>query len=113
MMEATTKQISFARNLGIENPQNYTKEALSKMIDEKQGNTNLFKPKNNAAMSPQTATAQVILTRTDKPHSFEFGKATRRHKIYYGTIEELKAQYTALKDNGFIDNEDEIETIKI
>lgn len=34
-MEPTDKQISFAKNLGIENPQNYTKAALREMIDKK------------------------------------------------------------------------------
>ena len=113
MGNPTEKQINFAAKLGIENAQNFTSEALSKMIDEKVGN----KPKpayqpqqNNAAISP--AVAQVILTRTDKPHSFEFGKASRRHKIYYGEVADLKIQYAELKEAGFIDLEDEIEFIK-
>ena len=37
MTEATPKQIGYAKKLAIENPENYTKEALSKMIDERIG----------------------------------------------------------------------------
>ena len=34
-MEATPKQIEFARKLGIEKPENFTKEALREIIDQK------------------------------------------------------------------------------
>ena len=30
-----------------------------------------------------------VVNRTERPNSFEFGKAGRRHKVYYDTKEEL------------------------
>ena len=102
-MEATQKQIEFAQKLGIENPQNYTKEALSKMINEKAPSK---KPYQNAPNQVSSAVQQVIVSnRTDKPHSYEFGKAGARHKIYYGEIEELKKHIEELKANGLIEED--------
>jgi hypothetical protein len=111
MTQATEKQIGYARKLGIENPENYTKEALSKMIDERTPNS----PKKpyKAPESQNIAKHDIVITRIEKPHSFEFGKASKRHKIYYGSVAELKEQYDALKNAGFIDLEDEIEHIKV
>lgn len=37
MSKPTNKQINYAKNLGIENPEKYTKEELSKKIDEVKG----------------------------------------------------------------------------
>ena len=31
-----------------------------------------------------------VVTQSDKPNSYEFGKAGSRHKVYYNNIEELK-----------------------
>jgi hypothetical protein len=45
----------------------------------------------------------VVVTRTDKPHSYEFGKAGARHKIYYNDIRELKEHIDALKEAGLTD----------
>ena len=42
----------------------------------------------------------VVIQRTEKPHSFEFGKPSSRHKIYYGDVEELKKQIEMLKTAG-------------
>lgn len=42
----------------------------------------------------------IILTRTEKPHSFEFGKATMRHKIYYSEINELVDHIESLCEAG-------------
>lgn len=38
-------------------------------------------------------------------NSFEFGKASKRHKIYYLTIEELTTKLVKLKNLGLIDEE--------
>lgn len=40
---------------------------------------------------------EIVLQRTEKPHSYEFGPANSRHKIYYGEISELKEHIEALK----------------
>lgn len=58
-----------------------------------------------------TARHDVVLSRTEKPHSYEFGKATSRHKVYYNDVAELKQHIEALKESGLY--EDEIQTIKI
>jgi hypothetical protein len=50
----------------------------------------------------------LVLTRVEKPHSYEFGKATARHKIYYSTVEELKAHIEALRESGFIEAQEEL-----
>jgi len=35
-----------------------------------------------------------------KPNSYEFGKASNRHKVYYNTIEELTEHIQNLKNAG-------------
>ena len=37
-----------------------------------------------------------------KPHSYEFGKAGDRFKIYYEDLEDLKQHLQALRDEGFL-----------
>ena len=60
--------------------------------------------KGSAPSIPQLTEIRhdVVLNRTEKPHSYEFGPANARHKIYYGEVAELKAQIEALKEFGFI-----------
>ena len=41
---------------------------------------------------------QIIISRSEKPHSYEFGKAGMRHKIYYGSVGELKQMMEELKE---------------
>ena len=41
----------------------------------------------------------------EKPNSFEVGVASKRHKIYYGEISELKERLLGLIDLGLIDAE--------
>ena len=41
---------------------------------------------------------QEIITKVEKPNSFEFGKAGNRHKIYYDTPENLLAHLNKLKE---------------
>ena len=47
----------------------------------------------------------IVISRTEKPHSYEFGKATARHKIYYSDIEELKQHLDALKEAKLMEND--------
>ena len=47
-----------------------------------------------------------VITENSKANSFECGRASLRHKIYYGEIEELKARLTALLELGLIDRAD-------
>jgi hypothetical protein len=45
----------------------------------------------------------IVISRTEKPHSYEFGKAGQRHKIYYEKIEELLTQIQLLKNAGLVE----------
>lgn len=104
MTEATEAQIKLAQKLNIDNPGQYTKEALSLKISEKLPDRS--KKPAEAPQSTITAKHDVVITRTEKPHSFEFGKASKRHKIYYGTVAELKEHIDMLKEQGLADIED-------
>ena len=42
----------------------------------------------------------VLLQRTDKPHSYEFGAPSSRHKIYYNEISELMDRIRMLVAEG-------------
>lgn len=55
---------------------------------------------------------QKILNIKDKPHSYEFGKANNRHKIYYNGVKELIDHIKFLKDAGLIDDELEIKALE-
>jgi len=47
---------------------------------------------------------ETILNKNDKPHSYEFGKASSRHKIYYNDVSELMEHIAKLKNLGLIDS---------
>jgi len=49
----------------------------------------------------KTATS-IVINQTEKPHSYEFGPAGQRHKIYYATVLELKDQIQQLKAQDLI-----------
>ena len=51
--------------------------------------------------------AQVIINKTEKANSYEFGKAGNRFKLYFEDAEDLKAQITALNKFGYGLDEDE------
>ena len=48
----------------------------------------------------------VVLNKTDKPNSYEFGKAGNRFKIYFNEVDELKARIKELEDAGLTHQED-------
>lgn len=50
--------------------------------------------------------SQTILNKTEKPNSYEFGKAGNRFKLYFDTAEDLKAQMAKLKEFELILDED-------
>lgn len=45
---------------------------------------------------------QVVLKRTEKANSYEFGKAANRFKLYFETPSDLKKMIDELKEQGFI-----------
>lgn len=47
----------------------------------------------------------VVINRVEKPHSYEFGKAGARHKIYYGEVLELREHIQMLRNAGLIEEE--------
>ena len=46
---------------------------------------------------PSLNAVGTVMNFNDKPHSYEFGKAGNRHKVYYNTVEELKEHVELLK----------------
>ena len=103
MTEPTIKQIKFAEQLGIPNPAQFTKEELSKQIDMR-ANKKPQETPQEAPGSTITGRHDIILTRIEKPHSFEFGKAGARHKVYYKDIPELQAHIDGLIKAGLYDS---------
>ena len=47
--------------------------------------------------TPSVAAVSTVMNFSDKPHSYEFGKAGNRHKVYYNTVEELQEHVELLK----------------
>lgn len=119
----TEKQISFAYSLGISNAETYSKEELSKLINDRAGQKKASNFKQNPSFSsqnskpsapaPQEAVTQsLVINRTEKPNSYEFGKASARHKIYYNEVGELTTHIALLKDAGLIDEDNGIDDTK-
>jgi len=46
-----------------------------------------------------------VVNETEKPNSFEVGKAGFRHKIYYSTPQDLKKHLDDLKELGLFEEE--------
>jgi len=44
---------------------------------------------------------QIIINKTEKPNSYEIGKAGARWKLYFSDAEDLKKQIADLKKQGF------------
>ena len=44
--------------------------------------------------------AQIVINKTEKPNSFECGKAGNRFKIYFENITDLTSQLKDLSDAG-------------
>ena len=71
----------------------------------------------NNAQAPKTATTGSVevnlgVVRNESQSSYEFGKATNRHKIYYDTVVDLKSAIDDLIQAGFIENDLDALTIK-
>ena len=113
MEQPTDKQLNYARRLGVEVPQGCDKKALSVLIDNKLGNPPKAPYKAPEGVTSASTSQSVVLNRTEKPHSYEFGKSTGRHKIYYSTVEELKQHIESLKAQGLCDLDDFIDVEKM
>ena len=112
MEQATEKQVAFARKLGIVNPEQHSKMALKEMIDYA---LNKDKPQQQAPIQTTAMTQHsIVKTIADKPHSYEFGKAGARHKVYYNDIGELQNHIESLKHAGlWVDEEFPIPAEKV
>ena len=53
----------------------------------------------------QESKHDIVISRTEKPHSYEFGKAGARHKIYYENVNELQEQIRMLKAEGLVEED--------
>jgi hypothetical protein len=109
--EACGKTFEYEPPVGYPDKRKYCDECSAKRKAEweakKSGKVaqDVPKPQNQAVSKHD-----VVIQRTEKPHSYEFGKPSARHKIYYETVEELKAHIENLREAGFIA---EFETVKI
>ena len=56
-----------------------------------------------AETNEHTAIKTTSIIRTELKNSYEFGKAGNRHKVYYGTAEQLKKLIDELTNMGFTD----------
>lgn len=54
------------------------------------------------SIAAQNVRHDLVVSRTEKPHSYEFGPANARHKIHYENVEELLAKIESLKNAGLI-----------
>lgn len=107
MEQATEKQINFAKQLGIENPERHSKIDMKILIDDaikaRDGvKTNTVAPQQ--AFNPITDVPrhEIVISRVEKPHSYEFGAAGARHKVYYGEVVELEEHMASLKQAGLM-----------
>jgi len=96
MTDPTPKQIAYGQKLGIDT-EGHTKESLSKLIDAKLNKTPAQTPQ---AQPTEVSRHDLVISRVEKPHSFELGKAGERHKVYYKDVPELKGQIKELEEAG-------------
>ena len=120
-MEATEKQVNLLLTHGYTNEQigvlnkQAISDAIGKIYSDKgwdKGNRDVkTSEKAPVAQNTQNVVNETIVRQISvTPHSYEFGKAGARHKVYYGTIEELKKHLEALKAEGLAD---EFETVSM
>lgn len=109
MSEATEKQISFAKSLGIENPERYSKEALKEIISEKAGGDKSSEPQKTPqkrSMGQTALTEGISTVQHDFQSEYECGPAGNRHKIKYRTMHELTEKIGHLKAAGYLIQDD-------
>jgi hypothetical protein len=104
MEQATEKQIYFAKKLGIENPENFSKMALKELIQGKVEGNPQYQQKAqpqayNQAPSPSQSN-NLVVNRTEAPNSYEFGKAGNRFKLYFEDVKQLQGKIKELQDAG-------------
>lgn len=59
---------------------------------------------SKAQTAPTNSANGTIINIKDKPHSFEFGKAGARMKVYYNEFSEVQAQIDMAVQAGLIDD---------
>jgi hypothetical protein len=57
-------------------------------------------------MNNEPQVTQIIISRKEKPNTYEIGRAGHRHTIAYETVEDLQAMITSLKALGLLDEEE-------
>ena len=64
-------------------------------------------PKAETHVKPASIQTEIpiskVINMTEKPHSFEVGKSSSRHKIYYSNLKELEKHLTALRNMGLLE----------
>jgi len=104
MEEPTEKQIKFAKNLGIEDPESFSKKALSEMIDRKTKKKEGYEPKVTDYPETTTEIAQgnklspsqkVSITSkcfTTALDMLDNTKGIEKHE-FYGLVENVLEEY--------------------
>jgi len=49
---------------------------------------------------------ELVINKTEKPNSYEFGKPGNRFKIYFSDVEDLQIQLKGIVDAGLVLEED-------
>jgi len=62
---------------------------------------------NKATTITEEENISIVMNKTEKPNSYEFGKASNRFKIYFGETKELKTKMEELKEIGIFYDETE------
>lgn len=58
------------------------------------------------------STCNTVMNKTEKPHSYEFGAAGNRHKIYYGDVRDLVMRVAELVEAGLATDPNEIKPME-
>jgi len=48
-------------------------------------------------MANEVENSQIVINKTDKPNSYECGKAGNRFKLYFDSVDDLKSRLTELE----------------
>jgi len=51
-------------------------------------------------------THQIVISRKEKPNSYEIGRAGHRFTLVFDTVEDLQAQINSLKALGYLKDEE-------
>ena len=89
-------------------PRKYCPECSAKKKEEyanKQANAPVINNTSSKVVDNAISKHDIVISRVEKPHSYEFGKAGARHKIYYSDVNELQDHIRMLKAEGLVEED--------